>query len=313
MTVYNLCFAWNWEYDTDFAALLHNACGSKGLSLFQVTPDNLDGLMYSLGEQMIHFQVLFDRASDVDERFRPLALWADERGMKCINSYEKASPTWDKAVMHECLINAGLPTPETIILPPYNEEPVIHPMNLETLGEQFNIKPAHGSGGDGVVLEATSFSHVLTVRQEYPKDRYLIQANIIPKELESRPAWFRVIYCAERVYACWWNPQTHVYNPVTAEEESHYGLDPLYDITETIANLTGLDLFSTEIAFTYDDHFVVVDYVNDPIDLRIQSKAPDAVPDGIVVDIAERLASLVGRHCKLPAAEKVVGLTGSPK
>jgi hypothetical protein len=55
-------------------------------------------------------------------------------------------------------------------------------------------------------------------------------------------------------------------------------------------------LFSTEIAITSDGRFVIVDYVNDPIDLRLQSKALDGVPDEIVKDITERLVELILPH-----------------
>jgi hypothetical protein len=55
-------------------------------------------------------------------------------------------------------------------------------------------------------------------------------------------------------------------------------------------------LFSTEIAITSDGRFVIVDYVNDPIDLRLQSKASDGVPDDIVEDIAARLVGLTLRY-----------------
>jgi hypothetical protein len=55
-------------------------------------------------------------------------------------------------------------------------------------------------------------------------------------------------------------------------------------------------LFSTEITITSDGRFVIVDYVNDPIDLRLQSKAFDGVPDDIVKDITERLVELILIH-----------------
>jgi hypothetical protein len=109
-------------------------------------------------------------------------------------------------------------------------------------------------------------------------------------------AWFRVIYCAGKVYPCWWDNDTHIYTHVTFNEEACYNLGSLRSITSSIANLCGLTLFSTEIAVTSDGRFVVVDYVNDPIDLRLQSKAFDGVPDDIVEDIAERLAELILSH-----------------
>ena len=64
----------------------------------------------------------------------------------------------------------------------------------------------------------------------------------------------------------------------------------LRGIARQIASICRLDLFSTEIAWTEDDRLLVVDYVNDPIDLRLQSRAADGVPDFIVERIAARIA-----------------------
>lgn len=280
------------------------ACRSHGLSLLQITPDNLADLLHSLASHQITFRAFLDRASEADARFIPIVQWARNHAVYCINPHEQASRTWDKATMHLTLNNAGLHTPYTIILPPYEEQPALPPIDLSPLGDSFTIKPAHGSGGEGVVIEATSLGQVLIARQEYPTDRYLLQAHIVPTQLGSRPAWFRVIYCAGRIYPCWWDTRTHIYTPVTFTEESRYCLRPLHDITASIARLCRLDLFSTEISLTPDGLFVIVDYVNDQIDLRLQSKALDGVPDDIVHDIAERLAGLVAAYCSpLPSCK----------
>jgi hypothetical protein len=109
-------------------------------------------------------------------------------------------------------------------------------------------------------------------------------------------AWFRIIYCAGNVYPCWWDNDTHVYTHVTSGEETYYQLSLLRHMTSSIAALCGLTLFSTEIAVTSDNRFIVVDYVNDPIDLRLQSKAFDGVPDHIVKGIAEGLVRFILPH-----------------
>jgi len=83
-----------------------------------------------------------------------------------------------------------------------------------------------------------------------------------------------------------------VYAVLTSDEEKQFDLVHLRDVTERIAHVCKLDWFSTEIAFTNDDKFVVVDYVNDSIDTRIQSKAADGVPDEIIWMIAERLVMI---------------------
>lgn len=292
MENYNLCLAWNWQYDLDFVTILNTACLSRGLSILQAIPDNLPGLLNSLVDAQIDFQVLVDRASD-SEPFLALIKWAHENGRYCINSLEKAPRTWDKARMHSELIHAGLETPFTIFLPPYELQPTLPDLDLSTLGEKFTIKPAHGGGGEGVVMDASQLCDVLAARQEFPEDTYLLQTTIIPCHLGSHPAYFRVLYCAGQIYPCWWNPDTHIYTPLHELEEIRHCLSPLREITRSIASLAGLDLFSTEIAYTLDGHFVVVDYVNDQLDLRLQSKTVNGVPDEIVHQIAERLAELV--------------------
>jgi hypothetical protein len=295
MISYDLCLTWNWEYDADFVRLLDVACQSHGLSLLQITPQNLLDMMRSLTNKEIIFQIFFDRASDTDARFIPIVQWAYNYAVYHINSYELACRAWDKVAMHQ-VVSVSMDTPFTIILPSYDEQPLLPAIDLASLGASFTIKPAYGGGGDGVINEATTLGQVLVARQEFPTQKYLLQAHIIPAQVGRRMAWFRVIYCAGKVYPCWWNNCTHIYTPVTADEENCYNLGPLSSLTSLIARLCGLDLFSTEITLTPDGRFVIVDYVNDPIDLRLQSKTFDGVPDDIVQDITERLAEFVLTH-----------------
>ncbi len=296
METYDLCLTWNWEYDADFVGLLNLTCQSDGLSLLQITPENLLHRMQSITNKEIVFQIFFDRASDADSRFNPVVQWACNHVLHHINFHKLACRAWDKVAMHQ-VISASMDTPLTIVLPSYDEQPLPPEIDLSSLGESFSIKPASGGGGDGVVNEATMLSQVLIARREFPSERYLLQAHIVPARLGSRMAWFRVIYCARKVYPCWWDNDTHIYTQVTPNQEACYNLSSLRSIAASIANHCGLTLFSTEIAVTPDGRFVIVDYVNDPIDLRLQSKAFDGVPDAIVRDIAERLVELIlSRH-----------------
>jgi hypothetical protein len=305
----DLCLVWNWEYDADFVSLLDRACRSQGISLMQITPENLMQHLRSLIDDQISFRAFFDRASDTDPRVMPIVQWARNNAVYRINPYEHATRTWDKATMHQVLTRFCLHTPYTIILPPYEQQPVLGSFDFSPLGDRFTIKPAHGSGGEGVVNNATSLSEVLSARRDYPSDRYLLQAHVISAQLDFRPAWFRVIYCGGKVYPCWWDSRKRFYTPITLTEESRYGLGELRATVVSIARLCKLDLFSTEISLTPDGFFVVVDYVNDVLDLRLQSKTPDGVPDDIVHDIAERLTLLVKSHS--PLQQEVLGLTKS--
>jgi hypothetical protein len=295
MRSYDFCLAWNWEYDADFVKLLDLACQSRGLSLLQISPENLPETMRSLANKEITFQIFFDRASDADPRFIPVVQWACNHAVYYINPHELACRAWDKVAMHQA-ISASMETPVTIVLPSYDEQPLLPAIDLASLGEGFTIKPALGGGGDGVITKATSVSQVLSARQEFSSQRYLLQAHIIPAQLGPRMAWFRVTYCLGKVYPCWWDNCTHIYTPVTSDEANSHHLTPLHSLTSSIAQICGLELFSTEITLTPDGRFVIVDYVNDPIDLRLQSKALDGVPNDIVLDITDRLAEFVLTH-----------------
>ena len=49
MTIdYDLCFAWNWPYDCDFAEMLAIACQRNKVSFLQVTPENLQYVLNAL-------------------------------------------------------------------------------------------------------------------------------------------------------------------------------------------------------------------------------------------------------------------------
>lgn len=294
MPRYDFCLAWNWEYDAAFVRLLDEACARRGLTLLQVTPHNLDLALAALGNGEVHFRVFLDRASDSEPRFRPLADWAKVHASLRINPQEQAHWAWDKATMHLEFLSSGIETPYTLLLAPYAEQPHLPPLDLSLLGGSFAIKPASTGGGVGVVLEATSLEQVEAARREFSDEKYLLQLHVAPRILEERPAWFRVLVCDGAVYPCWWDQGTHIYARVTAQEIARFGLRGLREVPRRIARVCGLHLFSTEIALTEDGRFVVVDYVNDPVDLRLQSEAADGVPDAIVENIAGRLARLAG-------------------
>jgi hypothetical protein len=296
MQHFDLCLAWNWEYDADFVSLLEAACARRGLTTLPVTPLNLQETLSRLASRQIAFHAFLDRASDADPAFQPLADRARGRGVFRINPQELCRWADDKATMHLEFISHGIHVPYTILLAPFQESPALLGIDLTPLGGRFAIKPAHGGGGEGVIVEASSIEEVHAARQQLPAEKYLLQAHIQPCTLDGRPAWFRVLYCGGMIHPCWWDTATHVYAPVTDEQAERFGLRPLWEIMARIARVCRLDLFSSEIGLSEQGLFLVADYVNNPIDLRLQSKTPDGVPDAIVESIAERLAMLVEVH-----------------
>ncbi len=292
---YDLAFAWNWQYDAGFVRLMQQACTVHLVSLLDITPDNLDSVLLGLEQNTIQFSTFLDRAADTDPKFSPVCDWASLHCKYVFNPATKTTRANNKALMHYALISAGLQTPYTIILPPHQSNPDLPDIDLSVLKNHFAIKPSHGGGSEGVVTDARHPEQVQTARQMFPGDSYLLQATIQPTSLAGKQAWFRVLYCCNHIFPCWWHTDTHLYIQLTPEEESVLHLERLKSITRQIAALIELDLFSTEIALTNEGQFVVVDYVNDPLDLRLQSEAIDGVPDEIVSGIANTLADWVSR------------------
>jgi hypothetical protein len=286
---YDLCLPWYWEYDDIFAGMVERACIEEGISLWQIKPDNLLESITALYKGVLTFKTLLNRGQG-DPRFDPIPRWAHEYGARRINPVEISRWSEDKATMHLEFISNGLHTPYTILLAPFLEQPVIPQIDLTPLGENFVIKPSNGGGGEGVILGAASVDEILTARMEFPEQKYLIQAHVNPQMIEDAPAWFRVFYANGETYPCWWDPETHIYAPLTAQEESLYRLGRLRDVTKRIASICKLDWFSTEIALA--DEFVVVDYVNDEIDTRVQSQAMDGAPDEVMEGIAIQLVRI---------------------
>jgi hypothetical protein len=286
---YDLCLPWYWEYDDIFAGMVERACIEEGISLWQIKPDNLLESITALYKGVLTFKTLLNRGQG-DPRFDPIPRWAHEYGARRINPVEISRWSEDKATMHLEFISNGLHTPYTILLAPFLEQPVISQIELTPLGENFVIKPSNGGGGEGVILGASSVEEILTARMEFPEQKYLIQAHVTPQIIEDAPAWFRVFYANGETYPCWWDPETHIYAPLTAQEESQHRLGRLREVTKRIASICKLDWFSTEIALA--DEFVVVDYVNDEIDTRVQSQAMDGAPDEVMEGIARQLVKI---------------------
>jgi hypothetical protein len=221
----------------------------------------------------------------------------EEHATCLINPYHRVVHAIDKATMHLEFITKGIYVPSTIILPPYNELRcmTLQDEELKQFGKSFVIKPANTTGGGtGVILNATSLAQIILARQEHKNDKYLIQENIIPKVIEGKRAWFRVYFAFGEIIPCWWDDKTHRYAELSSDDDVQYNLIGLKSIMNIIQNICGLDFFSSEIALTEKETFVVVDYVNEVCDMRLKSKYDDGAPDTIV----HKIERLIANHIK---------------
>ena len=295
---YDLAIAYDWVYDQDFVAMLAREAKQQGLTTLIVDETNLPDVLADVVQQKITLSALIDRASDTSPRFLPLQECLINSGALVIDPLPVIHRASDKATMHLEFIANGLNTPYTIILQPFHEKQDLMLQNedLVHLGRSFIIKPANTTGGGiGVVSGAETLYDVIISRQEFKKDKYLLQEKVKPLTRDDKRFWFRCFYTSGLINCLWWNEKTHIFAKMTAAEITTYHLKPLFYIVKKIARISHLTFFSSEIVLTHSGQFVIVDYVNDSCDMRLQSKHADGVPDQFVYYIARRLIRTV-RH-----------------
>jgi hypothetical protein len=301
---YDLAIAWNWEYDRDFIHLIEEIAHSMNISTFRIHQDNISEVYELVRQNLLFFRVFLDRASDSDDRFEPFARFAMRSDIEnnahhrivVINPYDLMHRAADKATMHLEFLTQNIQVPYTIIVSPYKHdpEPDLSHEQLRPIGTPFIIKPANTTGGGiGVVMDAKSLHDVLAARRHYESDKYLLQEFIRPASIGVRKAWFRIFYAFGKIIPCWWDDETHIYHLLSAEEEEEHNLVELRGIVRKIYNVCRLHFFSTEIAYTEQGKFVVVDYVNEICDMRLKSKHTDGVPDEIVKEIIGAMLAFV--------------------
>ena len=302
MEIFDLAIAYDWEFDVEFVSAIEKTLQQFGLSTYVINYKNISDVTEKVKHRKLNFGCLLDRASDVDDNFIELNRILTKRNTYVFNPHKLIDHAIDKANMHLEFITAGLNVPHSIIITPHNQskEIFISIDDLETLGRPFIIKPCNTTGGGmGVVTGAESLKEVLHARQKHSNDKYLIQEKVYPKILDDKRAWFRCYWAFGKVICVWWDDETHIYNELTESEVQKFGLKKLFQITRTIHRLTQLDFFSTEIALTTKNKFVVIDYVNDQCDMRLKSLHIDGVPDNIVLEIINNLRLFVAKEKRL--------------
>jgi hypothetical protein len=291
---YDLAITFDWEYDRDFIRLVEESSRNRGLRTITIAPAEAARVVEAFRSGGLDFRVLLDRASGSSPDFISLQALAVEKGRDVIEGLDKLRWASDKATMHLEFLTAGIRIPYTVILPSHATEPelALRPEDLVPLGVPFVVKPANTTGGSiGVVADAAGPADVLAARRTYPADKYLLQERIVPEVRDGKRFWFRGFYVLGEVHLAWWDDRTHLYAELGSDEAVARSLGPIYQIVRTIARVSRLRFFSTEVARDVRGRLFVVDYVNEICDMRLQSSHPDGVPDAVVARIANRIAA----------------------
>lgn len=299
MEIFDLAIAYKWKYDIDFVNLIETTFQDAGLSTFVIGVHNNSEVYDRIISKTLHFNFFLDRASDEDESFEPLAKLIQSKKTRIINEYYNIEKSVDKASIQPLMEKHKIVIPKTVILPTYTEEKFPKELNsiVKSFKKPFVIKPSYYSGGgEGVKIDGKTIEDIQTERIWNEEDRYLIQEFIVPKMINGKRAWFRPLYAFGKVIILLWDDKTHVYSDITKSDERKFDKKKIISITKKLAEISGLDYFSTEIAIDKSNQYYVIDYINDQCDMRMKSEHYDGVPDETVKEFILNMREFVEKN-----------------
>ena len=289
---FHLLLSYTWEYDKEFAERVNKIFQMNNLQLLVFNEKSIHEIVSLIRDRNYTINAYLDRASDVDENFNIVTQLLKDRDTYLINPLELSEVVVNKANMLPRVLASGLRTPQTFLLPPYDEHPDItfNDNDLNEIGRPFIIKPCYYTGGgDGVITDAMNLEEVFEARKIYSDDNYLVQKKIYPAFINGKRAWYRIIWAFGRIIISQWDDLQHIYSDDPHDLPNENLQNEMKLIANKIAELCKLDYFSTEVVLTDSNELYVIDYVNDQIDMRLKSNHHDGVPESIVDEFIQSM------------------------
>ncbi len=287
----------------------------------------------------LDYHALWNRTDDAYAR---LAEAVQDSGGRPVNSPARSRAFTDKAAAHAELLRHDFGVPASIVFRPGAADRPLTPgerrvLRLEEPDARLYIKPANGFGGKGVTrvsgTDPDTFVRALAAARQYDRqDAYLIQREVRPPALlcddgVERPAYWRVLGCLGDLIPFWWSPFDNSsgrpsYRRLVPEEIHRHRLQPVMAYARALADVSGLDWFSTELCLSEGSEVsrhtvtgadgrarpvVAIDYLNDQCDVDVQSRCwAGAPPDDVVRHVARRFVREAWRMSQESRAERVV-------
>jgi hypothetical protein len=301
------------------ARLLHDAFGPLGLSLQIVNNFNIDRIHRQITAGRLCPHVYLDLSSRPGDPYEQLLYAAAKAGSHTIR--KPAHTRWVlKSLSHPVLAAAGLPVPPSVILKSDEPDRDLTPDEKRLLGHRVVIKPSFGEAAKGVLVNIHPTKDNIASARNYNRDfDWLIQKQITWMHLGHRPAYLRAYYCCGHRTLLWWCKENghEGYDLLTWSDLHRHDLLPAVEIIDRLADLTGMDFFSSEIAITQEtgpDRFVLIDYINDQCDMDPHAHPRYSPPEPFARWAAQRLAEFTFRkkHNLPPPTDRHLHLYDNP-
>jgi len=190
-----------------------------------------------------------------------------------------------------------------------DRDAVVGRIACAAIGDRAVITPSFGEAAKGCLVNIEpTLANIKQARDYDRKFDWLIQKMITWTKLADRPAYLRAYNVCGHRTLMWWalEQREKPYELLTWDDLRKYDLMGAVEIIDRIADVTGMDFFSSEIAITKEsgpDRFVLIDYVNDQCDMDPNDN-PYSPPEPFCRFICQRLAEFTWRMKQgLPRAD----------
>lgn len=289
MKNYDFGISWVYSKDEEFVKILKKNLKKKKFSFYEINYGNVDDVIGMIGKEEIFFKNFIDLSSFEHPVFSILLEKLNSKGINVINSSQSIVKSYSKSKLHKLFEKNNLPLRKTFVI---SEKTRGFEKIIKELKKPFILSASVSSYENGIVLNANKKEDISAYTTEYSTEKILAHEYKLPKIIDDKTAWFRVMYSCGKILPHWWDPQNHFYQTLGSSKDENKIKKRLELYTRKIADITGLKLFSTEIIIDNKGKYFVIDYANVPMDLSSQEFEKDGVPKKTLNEIAESIAGL---------------------
>jgi hypothetical protein len=275
--------------------------GAYGMSVLLVNQSNVHRVLEEVRSGWQRPVVYLDLSSRPGDVFEELLYACAKAGTHTIRKPQDTK--WVlKAQSHPELQRAGLPVPQTVIFKADEPDRELTDDERARVGQKVVIKPSFGEASKGCVVGVPSTKQNIAQARDYNRDfDWLVQRMVSWTTFGHRQAYVRGYNVCGHRTLLWWckDKGRDGYDVLTWDDLQRYDLLPALKIVDRLAELTGMDFFSTEIAITAEsgpDRFCLIDYVNDQCDMDPQAHPEYSPSPAFGRWVAERIAEFAWRR-----------------
>lgn len=298
-------FAYNWHDGADdaFPVAVARAAKARGIRVLRVDRGDDDAVRSKVDRRRLGVGLFLNTKADGLNMVSPPMLLCrvlKASGTHVVEDPDDAPIYTNRALLMDHAKKAGIPVPaHTVLANRGDDAPSVPIARVRSqLGPNWVARPARGMGINRIVIRgAKSIASALARSKLRTCPRVLVTSSHKAARLLGHEYRFVVWHLFGTVIPCW-TGKTGGLGIVSAREVETALLGRLCELVRTIAGVTGLDWFSSEILITRlgeDPEFVVVEPANALALFGPGPKTVALVPHEVARLAAERVVEVAWR------------------